>query len=181
MTLLTTLIEHFDTGARKLLPYSLMLLLLLLNSVHLPFSAGSDIKAPLFLIGLYYWSIYRPTLIPPWMAFTAGILADLLGGLPLGLNACVFVIVQWTISDQRRFLMGQSFVMIWFGFLLLCLFSSFAEWCIFGLMNMAWPSLKSLAFSILLGMALFPFISVILHWTHKILPAPVGSSLEPSR
>src|SRR5262245_20541391 len=102
--------ESLESSARRLVPYSLMALLLVLGSVHLPFAAGTDVKAPLFLMGLYYWSIYRPTLIPPWLTFVCGILADLIGGLPIGLSAVIFVLVRWIVSDQRRFLMGQSFV-----------------------------------------------------------------------
>ncbi len=180
MSLFTTFTDHFESGARKFLPYSLIVLLLLLNCMSVPFVMGGGIKAPLFLMGLYYWSIYRPTLIPPWMAFAAGMVADLLGGLPVGLSAAIFVLVQWSISDQRRFLMGQSFVMIWFGFFLLSTFTGLLQWLVFGLINLHWPSIKPLFFSILLGQALFPLVNILLHWTHKFLPSG-GGSLDRTR
>ncbi len=178
MSLYANFAERFESGARKALPYSLMAVLLFLNSVSVPLVAAADIKAPLFLMGLYYWSIYRPTLIRPWMAFIAGMASDLLGGLPLGLNASVYLLAQWVVTDQRRFLMGQSFVMIWFGFFILSLFTSFLQWLVFGFVNFLWPFPKSLGFSILFGMALFPLVSMALQWTHRILPAP-ARALEP--
>ncbi len=176
MSLISTFSERLELGARTVLPYSLMALLLLLNSVSVPYAMSGDVKAPFFLMVIYYWSIYRPTLIPPWLAFCTGIITDLLGGLPVGLNACVYVLVQWIVSDQRRFLMGQSFIMIWIGFLVLSVLSELLEWMIFGMVNYQWTPLKPLVFSVGLGSACFPLIGLLLHWTHKILPAPVGSA-----
>jgi rod shape-determining protein MreD len=139
---------------------------------------SSDVMAPLFLLGLYYWSIYRPTMIPPWLAFSAGIINDLVGGLPVGLNACVYVLAQWIVSDQRRYLMGQSFVMIWLGFLVLSAGAALLEWLMFGLAAQHLIPLRPLVFSVGLGFACFPLVCLLLHWTHKILPVPIGSSLE---
>ena len=170
--------ERLESAARKALPYSLMVVLLLLDCVPMPFSTGGHIKAPFFLMGIYYWSIYRPTLIPPWMAFAAGLAADLIGGLPLGFSAASYVLAQWLVMDQRRFLMGQSFVMLWFGFLALSVLISLIQWFIFAAVNFSWPPLRPIFFSLLLGQALFPLICVVLHWTHRMLPTP-SRALEP--
>jgi len=170
--------ERLESGARKALPYGLLIVLLLLNSVPMPFIAGGQVKAPFFLMGIYYWSIYRPTLIPPWMAFAAGLAADFIGGLPLGFSAASYVLAQWLVTDQRRFLMGQSFAMIWFGFLVLTVFISLIQWLIFAVINFALTPLKPIFFSLLFGQALFPLICVCVHWTHRMLPTP-ARVLEP--
>jgi rod shape-determining protein MreD len=177
MSFLMGLSERVEAGARKALPYGLLAALFFLSTISVPYIT-TDLKAPFFLMGLYYWSIYRPTLIPPWMAFAAGIICDFITGMPLGLNACIFVLAQWLVSDQRRFLMGQSFIMLWFGFLLLSLLTGLMQWMILGLVGAAWPSLTPLWFSIGLGFALFPVVCIILHWTHKALPVP-SRRLEP--
>lgn len=166
--------ENLEILARKIPPYALMLAFLFLNSVHVPFIPGGAVKAPLFLMGLYYWSIFRPGMFPPWLVFIAGILADLIGAVPLGLNACVFLLVHWTISDQRRFLMGQSFVVIWIGFLIVCSAALLFQWLVFGLVNQAWPMPGQLVFSILLGGALFPLLYVLLNWTYRVMTEQSG-------
>lgn len=162
--------EREVAGIRLLIPYTLMLLLFILNIVSFSFSLTGTIKAPLFLMAVYYWSIHRPTLIPAWLMFTAGVLVDFMTGLPPGLNALTFVTVQWFVSDQRRFLMGQPFFMIWTGFLIVDAASMFMQWCIFAIVNGYWPPIQPLGFSILLGAALFPAICILLRLSHKALP-----------
>ena len=164
-------LEYAEQTGRRVLPYGLMAVLLGLNNIAVPFSLANDIKAPLFLMALYYWSVYRPTLVPPWLVFIFGIISDVLSGAPMGLNAGLFVVMQWLVTDQRRFLMGQSFVVVWFGFLFVSIIAAFVEWLLFGLVHFSWPSLQPKLFSVLLGFALFPPVCLCLHWTHKILPA----------
>jgi rod shape-determining protein MreD len=167
--------ERTEAGARLIAPYSLMALLLIFSIISFSFPVTGSIKAPLLLMAIYYWAIYRPTLIPAWLVFGAGILVDLISGIgAVGVSALVFVIVQWIVTDQRRFLMGQSYLMIWIGFMLVSIVSGLMQWMIFGMLNGVWPPLEQLAFSILLGGALFPVISTLLHLTHKILPEPRG-------
>lgn len=171
----TSFSESLEATARKLPPYVLMAILLLLKAVHVPFAPVGAIKAPLFLIGLYYWSIHRPGLFPPWVVFACGIVSDIIGGLPLGLNACVYLLIRWTISDQRRFLMGQSFIVVWIGFVIVCTAALLFQWFIFGAITGNWPALNQVVFSILLAGSLFPLISVLLSWTHRLLTAQSGA------
>ena len=163
--------EYAEHAGRVLLPYALIVVLLGLNNIAVPMPLVSDIKAPLFLMALYYWSIYRPTLVPPWLAFVCGIISDILNGAPLGLSACLFVLVQWLVSDQRRFLMGQTFPVVWFAFLFVSFLAGVVEWILFGLVHLSWPAFEPKLFSVLLGFALFPLVCLFLHGTHKVLPA----------
>ena len=70
------------------------------------------------LIAVFYWTLYRPDLMPPVAAFVIGLLQDILGGLPLGVSACVLVGVHAAVNTQRRFFIGKSFAVVWLGFAL---------------------------------------------------------------
>lgn len=165
--------ERAETGLRLCSACFLMLVLLIFNVIAISYPFSGVIRAPFFLMAIYYWSIYRPTLVPSWFVFIAGSLIDLLSGLPLGLNALIFVLTQWIVADQRRFLMGQSFLMIWVGFAVVSAIAGGVQWTVFGLINGAsWPSLLPAAFSVFSGIVIFPVISLLLHLSHKILPAP---------
>lgn len=44
----------------------------------------------LALIGVFVWSTFQPGLMPPWVAFLIGLVADLVFGQPVGINATLF-------------------------------------------------------------------------------------------
>ncbi len=113
MSSFSTLTERADIGLRISVSYIMIFLLFILSIVSVSHPFAGLIKAPFFLMTIYYWGIYRPTLIPAWLVFIAGCIMDFLSGFPIGLNAFIFLVVQWSVIDQRRFLMGQSFLVVW--------------------------------------------------------------------
>ena len=157
-------------AGRMSIAYAFLALLFILNVVAVSFPLTGAVKAPLFLMAIYYWAVYRPRLLPPLVVFLAGCTMDLLSGLPVGMNALVFVAVQWVISGQRRFLMGQSFMMIWIGFAVVSIASVIVQWGLFGVLNLRWLPPDAFLVSGLFGIALFPLICIILHLIHKVLP-----------
>jgi len=84
---------------------------------HLPQFAGVVPLLP--MIGIYYWSLYRPDLMMPWVAFLIGLINDIALGGPIGISSLVFLGIQGMTSSQRRFFNGKSFLMVWSGFALL--------------------------------------------------------------
>lgn len=44
----------------------------------------------LALLGIFVWAAFQPGLMPPWLAFLVGLVADLLFAMPLGINAALF-------------------------------------------------------------------------------------------
>lgn len=181
MSGLQTMTERLDLGGRMAVPYFFVGLLFVLNIVSLSYPFTGGIKVPFILMALYYWSIFRPTMIPGWLAFAIGIVLDLLSGLPVGINASIFVVLQWVVSDQRRFLMGQPFIMIWSGFGLVAAISSFLQWFLFGLSTLHWPSIVPVGISFVLGFVLFPVVCLLFHFTHKILPVKSGDFISQNQ
>ncbi len=172
----STWAERIDLGLRLMVPYSLLFLLLIFNVIALPILPSTTMKLPLILMGVYYWAIYRPTLISVWLAFLAGAALDFMMGVPLGLNALVLVVVRWFVVDQRRFLFAQSFIIIWLGFLLISLAAAVLQWLSFGLVNGTWVTLDSQFWTLLVSNGIFPFIYGLLHLSHKALPFPAVNS-----
>lgn len=165
-----TISERVVWGVRLILPYAVIFLLFILNVIDAPNPLALVLETPFFLMALYYWTIFRPSLFPLWLAFCFGILFDIIGGFPLGLNAAIYLLCRIVIFDQRRFLMSQSFVMNWLGFLVLNLAFHFVQWALFSLLSLRWLSFEDLWPPVILGVLFFPLVSVILHVTHKILP-----------
>ena len=144
--------------------------MLLVNVVALPLLPVGAVKPPLVLMAVYYWAIYRPTLLPPSLCFAAGLLMDILSGMPLGINALVLVMTQWIVRDQRRFLMGQPYGTIWAVFGLVSVVSVFLQWGLYGLAQAHWAPILPALGGALLGLFLFPFVTLLLIITHRMLP-----------
>ena len=162
--------DYVEMVLRFSVPYAFMAALLIVNLVAVPYPLSVLLKAPFLLICLFYWSVYRPTLLPPLLVFFIGIVLDLLSGTPIGMNAVLLIVSRIALVNQRRFLMGQGFVMTWIGFGILNLGYHFLLWSLFVLLNGSWMPIESSASPMLLGLALFPVVYVALHFTHKILP-----------
>jgi rod shape-determining protein MreD len=122
---------------RSILPGLMALIgvLLVVLPVGVPFFA---VVTPfLSLMAVYYWSIYRPELLPPMAVFAIGILQDFLTGGPVGLLALVLLLVQALTISQRTVLLGQVFLVEWAGFLLVALGAGLASWLLALVYNLA--------------------------------------------
>lgn len=169
--------DYIERSARMSVPYSFMLLLFFLNVISVPYPLAAFLNAPLLLVAIYYWAVFRPTLLPPWLVFLAGLFYDVLTGMPYtGMNALFFLLCRMAVVDQRRFLIGQGFGMLWFGFCLLGIAYHLLQWGAFSAISMQWLYAKDFISSLLLGFVLFPVVYLFLFLTHKILPDPVSAT-----
>lgn len=159
---------------RFAVPQILLLLLMLLSLMSLPVPYAGAVKPMLVMMAVYYWAIYRPNLMPPWLCFIVGVIMDILGNMPPGINAFLLVAVQWLVRDQRRFLMGQPYFTIWAMFGLVLCAAAMTEWLLFGLVY-GWAPLMPVLATVLLSLFLFPFVSMLLIFTHRLLPPPPRS------
>ena len=121
-------------------------------------------------MAVYYWSIYRPTLMPPFLCFSVGLLLDILSGLPLGINAIIFTLVQWIVRDQRKFLMAQAYITTWAVFILVAAGAIFLQWGLYGLVSLQWSPVMPVLVSIAATILLFPVVTFLLILSHRILP-----------
>ena len=96
--------------------YAFLFILLILNLIDLPFMAEDSGRLAFLLIGIYFWTIYRPSLLPYPLIFCAGLFLDFLSGGLVGLYALCFMVLGMIVRSQRRFLLGQSWPVIWAGF-----------------------------------------------------------------
>lgn len=166
----TDFLETLSWILRLLVAQVMIAFMLCLNLISFSIPYAGDVRPHFLLIAIFYWAVYRPTLIPPWYAFALGILIDVLTGVPMGLNAFILIAVQWVVRSQRVYLMGQSFFGLWMGFAVTCFLATSAQWCLFAIVSHSiasgGPALASAGMSILV----FPLISLLLVLVHKILP-----------
>lgn len=152
---------RMDTWVRYFVPVGVTLTLLLLTAVPTRLPGFAGIAPMLPLMGVYYWAIYRPDLLPAWAAFLVGLLYDVIGGTPLGVNALVLLLVQGVSASQRKFFLGKSFLVAWWAFGLLAAGAIGLSWLLVTVLNGRVVDPAPVIFEYLLTMGLFP----ILTWT----------------
>lgn len=135
-----------------------------------------EVRPFFMLMAVYYWTIMRPSLLPPLATFIIGIILDLLFNWPLGMNAVVLVTAQAVTLSQRKFLLGQLFLVIWVGFALIAFGTGAVQWALFALFNMTLISIKSMLISSVLSVLLFPLMVLPLAMLHKILTVRPSAS-----
>lgn len=138
--------------------YAFLFVLFLLNLVDLPLLGPMTGRQAVILIGLYFFIIFRPRIMPYWLIFVIGLALDLISGGIVGLNALCFMLLAITLRGQRRFLLGQTWQVLWAGFcvataLIIC-FQSLA----YGLISMQFFSVAPVALNIIISSFLYPLL-----------------------
>jgi rod shape-determining protein MreD len=151
--------QRVDLLVRQLVPASLVLVLVMLQAVpwHLPGLAGIFPALP--MIGIYYWSVYRPDLLVPSVAFVTGLVDDVVLGGPIGISSLAFLVIQGMTASQTRFFNGKSFLVIWSGFALLAAVAMLVELVLDGLVFSRTPLVSALVIQYLLTVCLYPVVS----------------------
>lgn len=162
--------ETLEKLCRLAVPYTIMVGLFLLNITFVSSSQLVTIDIPLTIMMVYYWAIYRPSLIPPLLVFLMGICFDVLSGWPIGLSSFILLILRQSVVHQRSYLTGQPFVIIWLGFAGVLSLSLILKWFIFNAVYWHWSALIPHMPSIVSAILIFPVISLILYLVHKVLP-----------
>ena len=101
---------------RQTVPVVIMLLLALIGSMPLGAFHTFEIFPMLNIIVIFYWTVYRPDLVPPAVLFLIGLIDDVVMGTPLGLMASIFVLLYGVTLSQRQFFIGKPFYITWLGF-----------------------------------------------------------------
>ena len=146
---------------------AVLLVLFLLSVVPFRIAHLGEVRPVFMLMAVYYWTILRPS--PPLLIFVLGLALDLLSAYPFGMNALVLVAVQALTAGQRKFLLGQSFLVIWAGFAMVALGAGVVQWALFSLFDLAFVSAKPMLISVVLSAFLFPLLVLPLAAVHKVL------------
>ncbi len=154
--------RRMDTLARHLVPCLSIFTLMLLGVVPLHIPALPAIVPALPLIAVFYWTLYRPDLVPAPAVFAAGLLQDILFGLPLGISACMLVLVHAAVTTQQRFFIGKSFGIIWLGFSLVAVAVMALTWLVTCLYHATVIPLDAVVFQTVTTIGAYPIVCWLL-------------------
>ena len=165
--MLSNFFSFLEDTARDQVPMITIIVLVLISvpPLYLPHYGGIAINFS--LIGLFYWSVYKPQLIHLFAAFLLGLFYDFLAGGPVGMFALIFVVSRALLGVYCGRLGAANFLSLWFGFFLFVVGTSFTGWLASSLWYGAFLDPVSVLFHTILTVASFPFGMVLLVWISR--------------
>lgn len=153
--------QRLDTIARRMLPAAITLMLAMAAAVPLHVPGYAPVAPAVTLIAIYYWTIFRPELMPAPAVFAIGLFQDILSGTPLGVNALVMLLVFAVVLGQRRFFLGKSFLVMWWGFALVVAGALAAVWMVLSSLDGTVLDPLPAVFQGMVTLAVFPVLTRI--------------------
>jgi rod shape-determining protein MreD len=161
----------FWRGLRAMIPGLTLFLCIFVASVPFGLPYLSDVTPFLSLMAVYYWSIYRPDLIPAVVVFMGGLLQDVLTGGPIGLLALVLVLVHGIGVSQRGVFLGKSFQVEWWGFGLVTIGAILFAWIAASLYFATFIDSRAFIVQALLTVAIYPLVTRLFSFAARGLRA----------
>jgi rod shape-determining protein MreD len=163
----TALWLRIDIAARRLAPLLLTLVLVVLSQVPMQLPAALPISPAFAVISIYFWGLHQPDVLPAPAVFAVGLFQDILGGLPIGLNAFMLLVLYGLVVSQRRYFFGKSFIVLWWGFAMVAIVTGFLEWAMMSILSGRILAVLPVAVEQLTTAALYPVVAYIFVLTHR--------------
>lgn len=162
-------IGAFGGMARRVVPGVTSVFLVFLAHLHLPFPYYTGIGPALPLMGVYYWVVFRPDLMPRVLVFAIGLFQDALIGAPFGLTAIIYLLTHAFVLSQRRFIVGKPFWIFWIGFAIVAPVAGAVTWIIASALRGAILPSDFVLASIGLTIVVFPLVAWFLLRSQRCL------------
>jgi rod shape-determining protein MreD len=130
-----------------------------------------DLVTPaLSLAAVYFFAIYRPSLLPAPAVFGIGLFQDALLGLPFGLSALILLGVYGVVVSQRSAFRGRPFLIAWGGFAVAAPLAAALTWALVSIFAKTIVPPVPVVFQALLTVAVYPIVNVLLAGLARLLP-----------
>ena len=157
----------------NLFPVLVLVLFSFLQQIPTRIPEFSYITPSLVTIGIFYWCIYRPDLIPMIAVFGIGIFEDIMTNTLIGFNALIFLTIYGLCRWRRRFFYKQTFVVMWVGLMIVVASISMMQWILFMIIHGQVLSFTPLLFGALATILIYPLVAIVLSKIHNKLPSEV--------
>jgi len=165
-----TFVQEAGRSVLAILPLLATAVLVLFGAVPIRLPDFEAVAPVLSLAAVYFFAIYRPSLLPAPAVFGIGLFQDALLGLPFGLSALVLLGVYGVVVGQRAAFRGRPFLIAWAGFALVIPIAMAATWAIVSLLAGTLVPPTAVVFQALMTIAVYPLVNVLLAALARLLP-----------
>ncbi len=117
------------------------------------------------LIIIYFWSLKRPEVLGNGHVFFAGIINDVVMGIPLGLSSLSYLIVALTSTYIKNMTVNTSITSDWFTFFIAIVFSNLTFLILVTNFSDLSIQLVDLSYNTFFTIIFFPFFGLYLIFT----------------
>lgn len=167
-----TLWRQLDGAARSAFPAAFTALLLLLLAAPLRLPGQAELQPAAALACVFFWSLVRPSSMPPPAVFLLGLLSDLLGLRPPGVGALTLLAAHGLAVRGRRVLAGQGLLVAWLAFVAVAAGAAALEWAMTGLLTFRLLPPGAALFQFALTAGLYPALAALFTRAHRGLANP---------
>lgn len=145
------------TGLKISLPTLMCFTLIVFNACLYSLIPFYRVPIPFVLSVIFYFGIFHPAVLNVVCVFCLGLLADLIGASPFGLNTFFYVLLFFVANLNRRFFLTLNFNDLWVSFCAV-LASIFILWYLFFM---------------LVGWTIVPFGPILFQYAFLVLTYPI--------
>ncbi len=153
--------QRIDGMARSACPFTITLLLTIFSLIPLNIPNLAEVVPSILLISVFYWTLYRPDLMPIWAVFGLAFIHDLLTGILLGIGPLILLLFCLALNGQRKFLASASFSVLWFSFFILSSLAFTLKWALLYGLEPGVVDYRPVFFQNLTTVAVYPAFSWI--------------------
>ena len=164
--------RRIDAVGRRCFPLATTVALLLAAAAPLGLPGQAQLQVAVALACVFFWSVFRPTSMPPPVVFAVGLLADLLDFAPVGVGLLGLLIVHGLALRWRRFLLRQTFMVVWVAFVVLATGAAVLQWALTSLLAFHLMPPGPMVFGMTLAVAVYPLLAVPLTCADRTLAEP---------
>lgn len=155
----SSLLRQLDAFARAVFPAGFLVFLMVMASV--PMGLPGLVPA-VTLPCVFFWSVFRPTGMPPPTTFCIGLMQDLLTQAPLGASVLPLLLCQGVALRWRGFLSKASFLLMWVIYFALAAAASVLAWALHTVLGWRLLPVAPSVYELVLSAGLYPMLSYVL-------------------
>jgi rod shape-determining protein MreD len=164
--------ERLDRAARRGFPAGVTIFGMVLLSAPFGMPGQAQLLPAFTLAAVFFWTLFRPTSVPPPLVFLIGLLADLLGEMPIGSDVLVLLLTQLLVVRSRRFLPMKGFLFVWLVFVAVAAVAAALQWALACLLDWAiYPPIAGIL-QFFLAAGLYPVLATGFTQAHRTIAAP---------
>jgi rod shape-determining protein MreD len=164
--------QRLDRAGRQGFPAATTIIGMILLSAPFGLPGQAQLLPAFTLAAVFFWSLFRPSSVPPPLTFLFGLFADLLSDAPIGSNVLVLLLTQFLVVRSRRFLPQKGFLFVWLVFIAAAAAAALIQWGLACIMSwVIYPPIAATA-QFLLTAGLYPLLAMAFTQAHRTIAAP---------